>query len=180
MQFSLCFVKENKVIYKENLALYQKSLRAFIQAPLQLSLRLDFAAKMASSQGGTSPCDLLQGLAPSWLLTLKTDSSHWLILKSWRLHCNLDHDWLIDYKLYASLWPTVNLTLLTRDLIGWVNTAYAVYFNTYLHCGQLGACNKKESWVNRNFPGLARLRKFWFDHCIVWYKPSSALDFTRP
>ena len=35
VQFSLCFVTKYKAICKENLALYQKSLRAFIQAPLQ-------------------------------------------------------------------------------------------------------------------------------------------------
>ena len=34
------------------------------------SLRLDFVAKMASSQDATSPCDLLQGLVPTCVLTL--------------------------------------------------------------------------------------------------------------
>ena len=34
------------------------------------SLRLDFVAKMASSHDATSPCDLLQGLVASCVLTL--------------------------------------------------------------------------------------------------------------
>ena len=33
------------------------------------SMWLDFVAKMASSHNGTSPCDLLQGLVPSCVLT---------------------------------------------------------------------------------------------------------------
>ena len=32
----------------------------------------------------------------------------------------------------------------------------------------------------RDFPGFPRLRKFWFDHCILWCKPSSALNFEIP
>ena len=39
------------------------------------SMRLHFDAKMASSQDGTSPCDLLQGLVPSCVLTLYRGSS---------------------------------------------------------------------------------------------------------
>ena len=34
------------------------------------SLSLDFVAKMARSHDATSPCDLLQGLAPTCVLTL--------------------------------------------------------------------------------------------------------------
>ena len=117
------------------------------------------------------------------LVCINTNSSHWLTLDRWQLHCNLDHDWLIiDYKLCVSLWLTVYLTLLTSDLIGYQANTHCFLFNIYIltPTGQLGACSRKESWVNRNFLGLVRLRKFWFDHCIVWYKPSSALDFTRP
>lgn len=29
-----------------------------------------------------------------------------------------------------------------------------------------------------NFPVVARSRKFWVDLCIIWCKPSSALNFT--
>ena len=36
VKFSFCFTSESKEIWKENLAIYQKSLSAFFQAPLQL------------------------------------------------------------------------------------------------------------------------------------------------
>ena len=37
-KFSLSFTTEYKEIWKENLVIYQKSLKAFLQAPLQLML----------------------------------------------------------------------------------------------------------------------------------------------
>ena len=36
VKFSLSFTTEYKEIWKENLVIYQKSLKAFLQAPLQL------------------------------------------------------------------------------------------------------------------------------------------------
>ena len=97
VKFSSSFTTEYKETWKENLVIYQKSLKAFLQAPLQLHLNLQFTVitNLVSMNSSLKQIRTLMLVQLLWFTTLETMKKFCLLLR-------------IDTNYWYVRWVSIN------------------------------------------------------------------------